>query len=201
LENRTDLEAVSVQEYAHYTKYKHASARAWFQEFMKDNLPDQYNEKYFETRGPAIYPPSVFKSYAVYLAQSRPGRINTKIAVTSIISILSQLFTQIERQRRCQLLKVDKDDVQTFVRYDLKDQEGLTTAMLAKPLATAEDTSYIFSVLYSPSYLVTFLEMRIVFNITLFINLMVDAANRGGDMLDNLCKFASSSLINVSSGA
>jgi hypothetical protein len=27
--------------------------------------------------------------------------------------------------------------------------------------------------------------MRIVFNITLFINLMVDAANRGGDMLDN----------------
>lgn len=168
---------------------------------MKDNLPDQYNEKYFETRGPAIYPPSVFKSYAVYLAQSRPGRINTKIAVTSIISILSQLFTQIERQRRCQLLKVDKDDVQTFVRYDLKDQEGLTTAMLAKPLATAEDTSYIFSVLYSPSYLVTFLEMRIVFNITLFINLMVDAANRGGDMLDNLCKFASSSLINVSSGA
>jgi hypothetical protein len=120
---------------------------------MKDYIPEQYNEKYFETRGPAIYPPSVFKSYAVYLAQSRPGRINTKIAVTSITSMLGELFTQIERQRHCQILKVDKDDVKTFVCHDLKDQEGLTTAMLAKPLATAEDTRYIFSVLYSPSYL------------------------------------------------
>jgi hypothetical protein len=87
------------------------------------------------------------------------------------------------------------------VRHDLKDQEGLTTAMLVKPLATAESTRYIFSVLYSPSYLVTFLEMRIVFNITLFINLMVDVANRGGDMLDNPGKFTLSPLINVSSSA
>jgi hypothetical protein len=156
-------------------------------------MTSQYDEKYFTTRGPVIYTPAIFKSYAVYLAQSRDGRINNKISVSSIVHTIGGLFTQIQKQRRCAIPKLDKDDVINFMRTDLKNQEGLTTAMLVKPVATAEDTRYIFSVLYSPSYLVTFPDMRIVFNITLFINLMVDAANRGGDMLDNPGEFASCS--------
>jgi hypothetical protein len=103
--------------------------------------------------------------------------------------MLGILWVQIERNRRSPFLKADKEDIRNFVRTDLKEQEGLTNAMLMKPLAMTEDTSYIFKLLYSTAYLATFLEMRIVFNITLFINLMVDAANRGGDMLDNPGEF------------
>jgi hypothetical protein len=152
---------------------------------MQKNMPHLYDEDYFQTRGSVMCPSSVFKSYAVYIAQSRPGHISGKIAISSLIGMLEGLWRQIERHRRCQLIRADKGDVRNFVRTGLKEQEGLATAMHVKPLAMAEDTSYVFSVLYSAAYLPTFCDIRIVFNITLFIKLMVDAANRGGDMLDN----------------
>jgi hypothetical protein len=55
--------------------------------------------------------------------------------------------------------------------------------MLVKPVALADDTSYILSVLCSTSYLATFTNMRVALNMMLYINLMIDAARRGGDML------------------
>lgn len=130
-----------------------------------------------------MYRPETFKAYTVYLSQTRSGRINDKISVNTILSMISILSTQIQKKRRCVLLQADKDDVKNFITNALKNQEGLTTAMLVKPVAFAEDTSYLFSVLYSVAYLATFSEMRIVLNISLYINLMIDAAGRGGDML------------------
>jgi hypothetical protein len=63
-----------------------------------------------------------------------------------------------------------------------KHQEGLAPLMLGKPVALAEFTSFLLSILYLIPYLTTFENMRIVFNITLSINLMIDAAGRGEEM-------------------
>jgi len=183
LENRTDLALPSVRAYAYSTNYQHEAACRWFQEFMEACQPELYDQKYFETQGEVMYRPETFKAYTVYLSQTRSGRINDKPSVNTILSMISILFTQIQKKRRCVLLPADKDDVKNFIRNALKNQEGLTTAMLVKPVAFAEDTSYLFSVLYSTAYLATFSEMRIVLNLSLYINLMIDAAGRGGDML------------------
>jgi hypothetical protein len=165
------------------TMYKHDSACRRFQEFLEDCQPDLYDPKYFETQGGLLYKPETSKAYAVYLSQSRHGLSNEKPTVRSILDILNTLFTQIERKRRCQMLKTDKQDAKNFVENDLKNQEGLTTAMLVKPVALADDTSYILSALCSTSYLATFTNMRTALNMTLYINLMIDATGRGGDML------------------
>ena len=183
LENLSDLALPSERVFALGTIDRHDSARRWFQEFMEDCQPDLYDPKYFETHGSPLYKPETFKAYAVYLSRSRRGLINDKPTVRTILDILATLFTQIERKRRCQMLKADKQDVKNFVENDLKNQEGLTTAILDKPLALANDTSYILSVLCSTTYLATFTNMRIVLNMALYINLMIDAAGRGGDML------------------
>jgi hypothetical protein len=185
LANRTDLELESTKALAFSTKYHHRASKIWFQEFIREHKPDFYDPHYFEITGPLVYGPATFKAYCVYLAQSRTGKINGKLAIQTILSILGKLWTQIQRSRRCQFPAYEKDDVKDFIRNDLKSQEGLTSAMLTKPIAFTNDTSHVFSVLYSPDYLATFSEMRIVFNITLYINLMIDAANRGGDMLHN----------------
>jgi hypothetical protein len=185
LNNRTDLALRSEKAFAFGTRYRYGAACKWFQQFMEDCHPELYDPKYFETEGGPIYTTETFKAYAVYLSQTKGGRINDKPKVNTIIATLRTLFLLIERRRYCSIPKVHKEDVENFVTDALKDQEGLTTASLAKPLALVEDTSHILSVLYSPAYLATFADMRIVFNMTLFINLMIDAAGRGGDMLFN----------------
>jgi hypothetical protein len=152
LENRTDLALTSERVFAISTERNHEAARRWFQEYMKDCQPELYDSTYFETRGGSIYMLETFKAYAVYLSQTGVGLINDKLTVRTIQTILRDLFVQIERRRSCQFLKADKEDVKNFVENDLKNQEGLTTAMLSKPVVFAEYTFYILSVLYSRDF-------------------------------------------------
>jgi len=182
LENRADLEERSQKTYAFSTAYQHRLSKAWFLEFVQLTSPNDFDPNYFEKEGP-LPTPGLIKRYAVYLSQSRVGRINDKISAPSILHMIKQLLTQFERHRRRDFVKADRTDIYNYIRHDLVKQEGLTTLMKPKPICLSEDTTYIMSVLYSPAYLATFSHMRNVLNITLYINLMIDSAGRGGDIL------------------
>jgi hypothetical protein len=156
---------------------------AGFLEFLQTCKPDLYDPTYFDQQGPLLYGPEVFKALAVFLAQSRTGRIISKIKVRSLMDFMGSLFGTIRRKRKCAIEQHLRDNIMNFINGELKDQEGLTTAMHVKALAMPDDTSTVFANLYAPAYLATFMSMRDVLNLTLYINLMIDTASRGSDLL------------------
>lgn len=183
LDIRQDLNQVSSNPLAKWTLRQYRYRREAFLEFLEVCRLEEYDPKFYEKDGHPQYGPEVFKAFAVYLSQSIKGRINGKISILTLTAVLNTTWSLIEKERRCQFLSTDKDNVRNFIRTDLALQEDLSTEMLAKPTAFAADTSHVFSILYNPQFLVTLCDMRRAFNITLFINLMIDAANRGGDMV------------------
>jgi hypothetical protein len=185
LENRSDLALPASRAYSIGTQRVHRDTEQFFQEFMELTQPTLYDPAYFKTRGPVIYTAEVFKAYCVYLAQTREGRISSKISVHTIISYLATLFGLIGLRRQSAVDRGLAAEVRAFASNDLKEQEGLSFAKWPKPVALHDDTTIVFSVLFSPSYLATFADMRLALNTALFINIMIDCAGRGGDIAFN----------------
>jgi hypothetical protein len=42
-----ELQAVSEREYAYSTQIRHTAVKAWFQEYMQDNLPKQVSRVFY----------------------------------------------------------------------------------------------------------------------------------------------------------
>jgi hypothetical protein len=188
LDQRNDLVNFSERQLAISTTNRYRWTRQWFQEFLQICEPQHYDPKYFDTPGDVKYGSETFKAFAVYISQSRQGRISDKPCIRTILGMLDDTWRVIVLDRRSQFPNIEKENVRNFVKTDLKNQEGLTTAMHEKPLALRDDTNHLFSTLYSPECLSTFQNMRRVLNLTLWVNLMIDAGNRGGDMLHNSSK-------------
>jgi hypothetical protein len=142
LENWTDLATPSKRAFVFSTMYSHKVAHRWCQEFMQEYQPKLYDQKYFDTQGCPLYKPENFKTYSVCLEQTKTSCTNDKLAISTIVATVRNLFVQVERKRRCQILKLDKEVVTNFIQSNLRNQEGLTTATLVKPFALAGYVTY-----------------------------------------------------------
>ncbi len=181
LQNRTDLQDVSHKRYAFRTIQWHLAVRRYWQEYMQFTFPTEYQPAYFDTVGPVASVERI-KGFAVYLAQTRTGTIESTVTLQYVTSVVRLLCALMQRYRRVDISKADRQNIFAFISNDLATQEGLTTAMKPKPLCMSEDLELMLAKLFSRSYLSTFPTMRCVLNLSLFINLMVDCAGRGGDI-------------------
>ncbi|KAM0327377.1 hypothetical protein ACHAPQ_007393 [Fusarium lateritium] len=167
---------------AHTTLYMLKLAKKWFIEFMEDEHPGiNAQDQYFASGSPE--PDHVLmKEYARYLARSRIGRITGTLKINSIIGYISSLLWAMERETNRMYNPQLRNQLGVFISHNLAEQEGLSTASNPKPIAYAEDVSFIVSKLYDSEYLGTFANMRMVLNLTLYIMLVIDTCGRGGEI-------------------
>ena len=123
LDHRKDLKNVSRRGLTFFTSYQYRAAREWFQKFLQICKSNLYDSTYFEIQSDVLYDSDIFKTYCVYVSQSRIGQINAKPSVSIISHMMNIIWRQIELSRRCQLRLIDKENVKNFVQNELKNQK------------------------------------------------------------------------------
>ncbi|EME47690.1 hypothetical protein DOTSEDRAFT_32084 [Dothistroma septosporum NZE10] len=167
------------------TMHELQMARRWFTEFLQDQYPDvDVEDRYFTPNRP---PPDMFllKEYGRYLVRSRVGRITTRLSVNTMQHYMAMIVSILEAAAGHfppRSLSGLRSELRNFVAGDLVQQEGISTAMHMKAVVHSEDLTFILSRLYSPTYLNTFPNMRTVFNLNVYICLVVDLCGRGSDI-------------------
>ena len=148
-------------------------------------MADQhYVEASYFTPGVAAPDMVVLKEYARYLVRSRVGRISDRLSVNSVQHYVRMIISLLQRAcNHSNSIMIDiRQEMRFFVAGDLVAQEGLNNQMHTKAVAHSEDITFILSKLYSPEYLSTFANMRVVLNLTLYMLLVVDLCGRGANI-------------------
>jgi hypothetical protein len=176
-----DLDIRHRKELAGSTLEQHRAAKRWFIEYLQHQTPLLDPQRFFK---PDHAPPDrvLLKQYAIFMAQSRVGRISDTIAVRTLTNYMRLLFTVLSIDRDYALDRNLQLDVQAYIDNDMVKEYHLSREQWKKPVAHSEDLTYLLSVLYTPQFIGTFFDMRQLLNFTLFLNIMVDAGCRGGDI-------------------
>ena len=183
LEVQTDQNrALSEKQLSPLTVKEYEKAQTWFTEFMSHQHPEVNVERTFFTPGAAeslSFP--IFKEYARYLCRSRQGQLSDRLSVKTVQYYMAMCIGIIERRSKRRLLEI-RHEVSNFIISDLARQEGLRRQMWTKGVAFTHDVTFILDKLYEPQYLASFRNMRVVLNLTLYINLVIDLCGRGGEI-------------------
>lgn len=185
LENRTDLELPCQKRLSVVTESEYYRAKKWFLEYIQLEHPHINGELFFQRDSPPPTP-AFLKAYAVFVAQSHIGQIGDKLSAWSLGHYIKDTIIILNRERRCRFLTPEQaEDVRSYVKYHLPEEENLSKKKYKKGVAHSEDMTFLLSVLFTPSYLGTFMDMRTVLNTVLYMNLVVDSCGRGGDIAQN----------------
>lgn len=179
-------EAWSLRALAITSLREQETAKRWLEEFVQHQHPGKDVIHCFDAdRNNRQLPPiSFFREYARYLARSRMGKLSDKVTVRTLQHYLLVLFNTINRQgryRESELLNY-RSQLNNFISNDLLHQEGLPTIAHEKTVAYSEDLTFIIKSLYSPSYLKSFSNMRLVLNLNLYLVLLIDLCGRGAEI-------------------
>jgi hypothetical protein len=181
LENRNDLDQLHAKEKSISTLRQYRSAKRWFVEFLEWQYPDQDAHRYFNGGHPAP-DAALLKKYAIFMAQSRVGYINSTISVVTMTNYMRLLLAVLGIDRNRRLERELYADVLNYINNDLIKEYNVPRDKWKKPVAHSEDLSHLLQVLYSASFIATLPNMRQLLNFTVFLNILVDSGGRGGDI-------------------
>jgi hypothetical protein len=178
---RTDLEKQSYRFLSRSTLLGYASIIRFFSEFCEDilHLSRGTGQQYFEPRGP-VPDTKMIRQFLFYLADSsRLGRgLNGMITRRTAESHATSFFGAVSYCNK-KLEKEIRDQVFLWVRYDLTEELKLNKALgISKPVAHRADLTLVLQMLFSPLGLRQVMSMRVLLNLTIFLNLMVDTCGR-----------------------
>jgi hypothetical protein len=138
-------------------------------------------EKYFSL-GARLFSLEVIKLFTLFLARTSSGTIDNRIASKTIRSYVSHT---IAAAYRCTGIKqiTPAERVQVYAYIKILERDGeISNKVRFKPLATNEDLDLLIRAALSDDFSLGVQSIRLVLNITLYMNLFVDACCRGSDL-------------------
>jgi hypothetical protein len=125
IENRNDLDVTHQKHRMKSTLEQHRAAKQWFIEYLQMQTPQLDPQHYFNAEHP---PPDqvLLKKYAIFMAQSRVGKIADTISVRTLINYVRLLFTVFGIDRGRRLDKALTDDVQAYIYNDMAKEYQLS---------------------------------------------------------------------------
>lgn len=184
LMTRKDLDDHAVRFVCTATLSAYASLIRWFENFVTTVLsqPLETAQHYFERGGP-LPTVKVIRQFFFYLSDGGTGIHGGKLARRTTESYAASFFGALQYTNKLPERET-REQTYLWIRYNLTEELGLQKQLVvSKPIAYAEDVTLILSKLYSPLGLRGCMSMRIVLNMSLFINLMVDACGRAHELI------------------
>ena len=183
---RKDFDGIAVRFVCAATLHAYAAIVRWFEHFTTEvlGLPVETAHRYFQREGP-LPTLKVIRQFFFFLADGGHGIHGGKLARITIEGYATTFFGVLRYCNR----RHDRDTrEQTYlwIRYNLTDELGMQKGqILSKPVAYATDVTLILSKLYSPLGLRGCMSMRLVLNMSMFINFMVDTCGRAHEIVSS----------------
>jgi hypothetical protein len=182
--NRQDFDAIAKRFVSNATMIAYARIIGYFETFAVDvlHISKEEAEQYFTEGGP-LPCTKMIRRFLFLLADG--GRVvhGGQISRLTLINYATTFSGAIAYCNR----KVDNcvsEQVYLCVKVNLTDELDLQrNTVLSKPIAYHQDVTVILAALFSPLGLRGFMSMRMVLNVALFINLMVDSCGRAHEVV------------------
>jgi hypothetical protein len=184
---RKDLDDIAVRFVCAATLHAYAYIVRWFEQFTTEvlGLPVETAHQYFQ-RGGSLPTLKVIRQFLFFLADGGCGARGGKVARITIEGYATSFFGVLRYCNRPHD-RDTREQIYLWIRYNLTDELELQKGqILSKPVAYATDVTLILSKLYSPLGLRGCMSMRLVLNMSMFINFMVDTCGRAHEIVSTI---------------